>query len=260
MKTFLRLLTTIPLMFLWILTFAGVAKADRNDLPIVLTGVRVPLLAGQPVGNVYVLVYDAAAATWQSIPYQIDERQTLALATCLNNPALGNVDNHLSYIFSGLEGNGLDPDDEIVFMTGDAIGDQAPGAAWPSGTDDVRYEVRIDDGLGMTLGYCYIFTATSAPVAPNPTDYASYSFIPIDPILEDTAATTPLYRLHYGARWRLDELAVLPAGGGSGTDMIDRFKNREGTDATAFDGETEETWDRVQLFPWPSGWTGTGSA
>lgn len=116
------------------------------------------------------------------------------------------------------------------------------------GTDDVRYEVRIDDGLGTILGYCYIFTAVSPPEPPDPADYVSYSFNPIDPILEDTTVITPLYRLHYGARWRLDELAVLPVGGGSGMDMIDRFKYREATDATAFGGETEETWDTFSCF------------
>jgi hypothetical protein len=75
--------------------------------------------------------------------------------------------------------------------------------------------VRIDDGLGATLGYAYLFTAATPPTPPDVTDYVDLSFTPIDETLEDTAIATDLYTAHYSGRWRLDALAVPPAAGGS---------------------------------------------
>lgn len=227
---------------------ASLARGDVLELPVVVRGDQLPLWAGQPVGEIHALVYEAAADAWTSIPYQIDERVAVELATCLNDPAFGNVDPHLSYVFSGAEGNGLDGDDEIVFLAGDAAGDAAPTDAWPSGADDARYELRIDDGLGSTLGYAYLFSAAAPPAPPDPTDYVALSFVPIGPTLEDTAITTARYAAHTGGRWRLDAIAVPVSGGGSGVDLIDRLKFREATSANGSGGETEETWDQLSCF------------
>jgi hypothetical protein len=226
----------------------GIARGDRLELPVVLTGDQLPLWSGEPVADVYALIFEATSQTWAAIPYQIDERVWLDLATCLDDPGYGNVDAHLSYAFDGVEGNGLDLDDEIVFLAGDAAGDRASLSAWPAGTDDARYEVRIDDGLGATLGYAYLFTAATPPTPPDATDYVDLGFAPIDETLEDTAIATDRYIAHYSGRWRLDALAVPPAAGGSGTDLIDRLKFREATSGNATGGETEETWDQLSCF------------
>jgi hypothetical protein len=235
-------------MFALLSSGAGVAHGDRLELPVVLTGDQLPLWSGKPVADVYALVFEANAQTWAPIPYQIDERVWRDLATCLDDPAYGNVDPHLSYAFDAAEGNGLDIDDEIVFLAGDAAGDRAQPSDWPAGTDDTRYEVRIDDGLGATLGYAYLFTAATPPTPPDVTDYVDLSFTPIDETLEDTAIATDRYTAHYSGRWRLDALAVPPAAGGSGADLIDRLKFREATSGNATGGETEETWDRLSCL------------
>jgi hypothetical protein len=88
-------------------------------MPILATGGRLQAWIGRPVDELYVLVYDADTAGWQRIPSQVDERITRSLATCLKDPGLGNVDNHLSYVFSGVESNGLGQDDEVVLRTSD---------------------------------------------------------------------------------------------------------------------------------------------
>jgi hypothetical protein len=231
-----------------LLSAGGAARGDRLELPVVLSGDQLPSWAGAPVADVYALVFEATSQTWAPIPYQVDERVWLDLATCLDDPGYGNVDPHLGYVFGGVEGNGLDADDEIVFLSGDAAGDRAPVSAWLAGTDDARYEVRIDDGLGATLGYAYLYTADAPPTLPDPTDYVDLSTVPIDETLEDTAIATDAYALHYSGRWRLDALAVPPAGGGSGADLIDRLKFREATSDNATGGETEETWDQFSCL------------
>ncbi|MFW9770418.1 MAG: hypothetical protein ACFFEM_16485 [Candidatus Thorarchaeota archaeon] len=246
-----RLLGGLCLVAVSLVVFGAsgrIARGDRLDMPVVVTGHQLTLWASRPIGEVYAFVYEATSGTWATIPYQIDERVWVELATCLNDPSYGNVDQHLSYVFSGTEGNGLDDDDEIVLLAGDAAGDQAPVTAWPSGTQDVRYQLRIDDGLGATLGYAYLFTATAPPAPPDPTDYVQLSFVPIDATLEDTTIATDRYSAHYSGRWRLDQLAIPPTGGGSGADMIDRLKFREATSANATGGETEETWDQFSCF------------
>lgn len=221
-------------------------RADVADFPIVITGAELPSWAGRAVGEIYVLTYDAGADAWSAIPYQVDERRTVLLQSCLNLPF--NVDAHLSYVFSGSEGNGLDGDDEIVFLTGDALGDAAPPSEWPAGVDDLRYEVTIDDGMGAPIGTCYLFTAGVAPLPPDATNYVQYAFMPITDVLENTTATGVTYRMHYAARWRIDELAVSIAGGGADMDLIDRIKRREGAAADGTGGEDEELWDETSCF------------
>ncbi len=224
------------------------AAGDVLDLPIVVTGDQLPAWSGRPIAELYAYVYDAGTDSWSPIPYQIDERVWVDLATCLNDPGYGNVDAHLSYAFDGMEGNGIDGDDEVALLVRDASGDPAPLTAWKSGTENTRYELRIDDGMGATLGFAYLFAATAPPGPPSPIDYVDLSFLPIDATLEDTSVATERYTAHYGGRWRLDALAVPATGGGSGADMIDRLKFREATSGNATGGETEETWDQFSCF------------
>lgn len=58
--------------------------------------------SGQPVADVYALFFEAAAQTWASIPFQVDERVWLDLATCLDDSGYGNVDAQLSCAFDGV--------------------------------------------------------------------------------------------------------------------------------------------------------------
>ncbi len=214
---------------------------NRSFDDVVLTGDGFPSFMGAPVDSLYVLAWNGA--TWSAVPFQIDEKQVITLLTCLGDSIYGNIDIETTYVYSGPEGNGLDDNDELVFL-GRHGGLDAAAAPWPAGTDTVRYHIELTDPVLGGTTHAYLFRATTPPVPPSSIDLVSYSYTPIDTLREETTVLGESYSLHYGARWRLDSLRILSAGGGDGTNLIDRMKFREATnlpDATG--GETEETWD-----------------
>lgn len=72
----------------------------------------------------------------------------------------------------------------LVSGAGRAHGDRAQLSDWPAGPDDTRYEVRIEDGLGATLGYAYLYTAPAPSAPSDPNDYVDLAFAPVDETLE----------------------------------------------------------------------------
>jgi hypothetical protein len=252
------IIVTAALALVIIFSLGGTASAAANDFPIIVKGDQLPLFGGRPVDEIYVFVYEAATGSWKRIPFQIDERVVVMVnelsgqgsESCVYTPrGSGDRTPYLSYVFEGIEGNGLDNDDELVFMTADARGDRAPFGSRPPGADEIRYELELRDGAGSMLGYAYLFTA-SAPPAPAPsTDYVAMDYRPAGGVVEDTTLLTERYRAHYVGRWTMDGLAVPVSGGGNNTDMIDRVKmGVVWNPATGQSMESEETWDLSSCF------------
>lgn len=241
-----------------LLALAPATSAAVDDKPLLLTGGSLPQLAGRPVDEIYLLRFDGAA--WSGIPHQIDERETVLLATCLDDPRCqtdperSNCDEHSSYVFDGWEGGagaGLDGDDEIVFLAGDVRGGLPAGlGAWPPTADAERFEIEVRHA-GETLGFVYLFTGPpgSGPLLPPPTDYVDLDYRPgADPLSEDTTVAGDGCAFHLRGFWLLDGLFVPTAGGGSGTDFLDRLKRREAATDDAHFGENEELWSQTSCL------------
>ncbi len=114
---------------------------NRDLDPVVVVGDSMPKLLGAPVGNLKVLVYEAASGLWHAIPSQVDE-------------VLPNGD------YFGDTNGTLDPKDELVFMAQD-MGDRAPddqvwwddeeSKQWP------RYEIVVTNPNNQQNAYAYIY-------------------------------------------------------------------------------------------------------
>ncbi len=131
---------------------------------------------GVPVDQICAFRYDGS--TWKEIPVQVDERFPYFLANANSDFSIYSaVDYELTYAwdverwqarpedelianYSGAMADpaeGLDDDDEIVFMASDA-GIQAPSDKWPSGITSSRQEIAIVDPLNPAdVKYVYLF-------------------------------------------------------------------------------------------------------
>jgi len=114
---------------------AGVARAnalDRDREPVVLTGADVPSLIGTTPGRVVAFRYDGE---WVLIPVQIDEMATVDFGTIygLDPTGLTVLTYADTSTFTGPDPDPtFDGDDELVFMSADAGGEQST-AAEPAG-------------------------------------------------------------------------------------------------------------------------------
>jgi hypothetical protein len=187
------------------LAVAGPAWAartlTRNVEPVVVTGTQAPALSGVDVAQMVVFAYAEASGTWAQIPFQVDER----------TPG-GDY-------FAADDGL-WDANDEIVVVAQDC-GDQAPPTAWAGGTFQTsRYEIAVTDPLTGNAAWAYLYTAPS--VTPVGTNYMAYSGTATNTI------TGTAYQIDFldGKANIQTQMAVLPAGGGDGVDLIDRAKSR----------------------------------
>jgi hypothetical protein len=202
---------------------------ERRSEPLIVSGSSVRSLEGIPAAQVFVFRYDRSSG-WQQVAHQIDERRMTKLWSEAKCPAQCEE----RYVFDSAEGNGLDADDEIVFLASD-LGEKA-GTDRPEGAAK-GYEVEVRLPSGEPAGYVYVYSSkTLSQQAAR--SLVSYSRTRIDPSSEDTSITTDKYRVHFSRLWVLDELAVLSGAGGDGTDLLDQWKGR------AYDrslrGETED--------------------
>lgn len=202
----------------------------RDAEPVVVSGVDLPALSGTSPQDVFVFRFGTGGG-WQQIPHQVDERRMTELWGGASCP----TGCELRYVFSGTEGNGLDEDDEVVFMAAD-VGGIASGAP-PDGVSGPGYEVAVRIPGQSTAGYAYVFASSSLTKDFGP-PLVSHTRTQIDPDTEDTDIVTPQYHLHLSRLWVIDAIEVLPGGGGDGVDLLDRWKGRAGS--LSLSGETED--------------------
>jgi hypothetical protein len=190
----------------------------RDSEPIVVSGDDLPTLEGTDPGDIFVFRLDTGAG-WQQIAHQVDERQMTPLWSGASCPA----ECELRYVFSGTEANGLDDDDEVVFMAAD-VGEMASGSQ-PGGVSGSGYEVTVSFPEQGIVGYAYVF-ASSTLSKDFGSPLVSYTRTQIDPDTEDTDVATSQYHLHFSRLWVIDAIEVLAGGGGDGVDLLDRWKGR----------------------------------
>lgn len=230
------------------------AALDRPADPVVLTGEEL----GAPAlgSDVAQIVAYRWSGSWEQIPVQVDERVLVDWGTVRHSSNAGLPGESATLYVDGdpypdpgdpdpPTGTGtqiadddptLDSNDEVVFMARDT-GDHRPGGPPPAGViSGTRLEVAVNDTLGDTQGYVYLFRSTSAsPVQPmTGVEYAfaldtepyydTYGFggPRPGPNEEDSLVTTPYYRTHFADRWLRDEIKIGTAP--SAADLIDREK------------------------------------
>ena len=237
-----------------------VSLVNRPTTPVVLTGARVPSLAGTAADRVVAFRHnensDSTGRAWTQIPVQVDQRKVIAFGT---NP----TDNTTAGVPGTVYGSGsggptglqyadpdtwigvdtnpaLDADDEVVFMASDAGGQLAPDVIGePSGVvHRSGVAVRIDDPRGTgESGWVYLFATdgTLDPAAGK--DYVDYRFAltsgaykttykrRIGPNPETSKVTTAAYEVGFTDRWK-EESWKVKAAGASGVDILDGQKNQ----------------------------------
>ncbi|MBD3376442.1 T9SS type A sorting domain-containing protein [candidate division KSB1 bacterium] len=143
------------------------AAIDRQYDPVVISGEALSALFGAPVDELVVQKYDASGDSWQSIPFQIDERD-------MNGNYFGT--------FDGV----LDANDELLVMARD-LGDRATNDAWP---DDAqaqgrfRVELTVTDTGTDQKGYAYLLWSTV--LGKSPVSYLSYQPGYVDQVIGET--------------------------------------------------------------------------
>lgn len=243
---------------------AGVSPAPaasgfdaRSHEPVVLNGSQLfglgvvgSHLQGVPVEDI--AVHSWTGSEWTRIASQVDERRDVVLAGCGFFKAYSGSDVQNTYDYTGSETNGLDADDEVVFMLRDT-GKQAPSGSLPPGATS-RTEVTLTDPLTQETAYAYVTKGSSLPEAAPYTAYASddadnSADIPCNKASgynrNDTIGTAG-YQMHFDSRWGLDSIRVRTGDDaadplstdGLGPDVIDRWKGR----AYAGDGSSQTEW------------------
>jgi hypothetical protein len=216
---------------------------ERASEPIVVSGAALPALFCVPPSQIFVFSY--RQGQWKQIPHQVDERQEVG--TIVPNGVWETIfpcseECELRYVFVGEEGNGLDADDEVVFLAAD-LGEPAPASAPPpEGTQGAGYQVEVTLSGGASVGFASIYASMSLAKDFGPAQ-VSYSRAVIDTSHEDTTIRTSRYQIHFSRNWVLDALEVLAGGGGDGTDLIDRWKGR-----FPVGGETEDMWSETSGY------------
>lgn len=132
---------------IFILAMPAHAAFDRSLDPVIVLGSECGSFLNKPIADVRAYAFDAAAATWNAIPVQVDEFKEKS-----GVPDAKEVDWKGAGLLTGL--------DEIVFMAKD-MKDKAPDVqTW---TNDVasknnqRYEIVCTDPTTGEKAYAYIY-------------------------------------------------------------------------------------------------------
>ncbi|RME53241.1 hypothetical protein D6783_02535 [Candidatus Woesearchaeota archaeon] len=215
---------------------AGLVEGFREFEPVVLTGSELPLFLGEPLDRVFLFSYRPASG-WSEVPLQVDERRDSP------HPVLGEV-----YVWSGEEGNGIDANDELVFVSKDAL-ERAPVGEKPAGMGE-GYEISVYDPVSDETRYVYVFASSSAQHAPL-TPYITFDELAgvcpqnsrgVTDCGKGALVDTPRFSVKFSRRWVLDTFRIKPAG----DDLLDRLKYRvydlfaPGADIGT--AESEEAW------------------
>ena len=179
---------------------------DRELDPVVVRGDRLVDLAGRPIDRLG--LFASVDGALSPIPFQIDERDADGDFVFPYGP---KADPKAG---DGLLGAG----DELVFMAADA-GASAPPPLWP---DDWKAAavIELTDPTDDGRAWAYLL-AFDEPPAKSAVDYVAYDN-------RTATVTTDRYRMgfHPKATIGIGDLAVLPGGGGDGSDDVDRLKIR----------------------------------
>lgn len=157
---------------LFLSLFFSAATAEAADLtrrraePVIISGSRLPAFDGVPVERI--VAYVKRPGEWVEIPHQVDERSTQNLKFNLPTACQYTHDPcELAYVLNGLEGNGLDQNDEFVFVARDASSTTASSGSWVGvpGTDTLttRYRVAVNDTVNNETAYVYLYAWLRAP-------------------------------------------------------------------------------------------------
>jgi len=225
----------------------------REMDPVVILGSSLPRLIGQDL--VQTLVgFSWQSGSWVQIPLQVDERHvvdwfTIKGGECrLYNRNMTDIVYADENTLSGPdEDTSLDQDDEIVFMAKN-VGDLEVDGSYPDGVlEGVRETVEvIDDAIGTTLGFVYLFVSDGSldqsagydavtyvfnltttneagsnhyldvynlgASLPDFTDYSVEN-------KEDSYFSSKFYKRHFSENWNYDGLNIY-AGDSTGEDMM----------------------------------------
>lgn len=146
--------------YCWGGSLASLASTlNRPVDEVVIKGSSLPLFSSPPVPLDQLHLYRWNGASFEAIPFQIDEITDWTLTAAYNATCLAQIPNwppntqvcSTNYSFDPATANvvpddqsGLDSNDEIVFMARDA-GPEAPYIAWREGTAESAYVVYISD-------------------------------------------------------------------------------------------------------------------
>ena len=246
MKRFLAASTAAAALALTPTASADITTRDWE--PVVVRGHAVSGLAGTPTDQI--LVYAWRDGQLTQIPHQVDERLDRVLEGQGDTRFYSGTDLENTYDYDGTEDNGLDADDEIVFMAKDA-GEQAPEQPSLEG-GSLAYELEVTDPRTGEAGYVYVFTSSTIArdFEPYTTYVSAVEDIPYDRprgmSLDDTV-TTSGYRMHFSTRWALDEIRPRTGPDSFGVDLVDRWKGRAFFEnGEAGGGQDENHWSRSQ--------------
>ncbi len=247
---------------------------------VVRVGNKFPEFNGAPASSIE--VWSWTGSVWIAVPYQVDEvrdePETVVQFLVEGTPGLlcgpgaeqpTNVDPkqppcELLYELRGTDppSGSLSPNDEIVFIAGDAGGCDAPTTSWPSGMHRIRYRLELSDDGQAGCVYVYRRTSGTAPAIPDlvrydpagdgeagrpglgdsckPAPDACGAIIgeAYDVAFDgDSAADVPAYRLDFLGNWSANKLFVGETTGADPSEnMLDLLKWRAGN-------ETEMLWD-----------------
>ena len=120
----------------------------RTQEPVIVAGGQLALFEGAALNDLF--VYACTGATWQQIPFQVDEVDASGTYT---------VENGL-----------LDGNDELAFMAMD-LGDRVTVSEWITDTSSqgyARYEIQVSDPLNPgQQGWVYLYRSeTVSPTLP----------------------------------------------------------------------------------------------
>jgi hypothetical protein len=190
------------LLFINATTFALVRPYD----PVVVMGEQLTEFLGTPVNEL--CVYVLKNGQWQQIPFQVDERD-------------GGE-------YFGAKNGTLDQTDEICFLVAD-MGDSAQDFQWIGDNESIandRYQIATTDTSETTQQkvYAYIYSSSTLSLNPNLESYMAYIPPPTNAFNDTIKGQS--YTFAHSAVGIPDHLALSTSVGGSGQDIMDRWKIR----------------------------------
>lgn len=211
----MRLQNGLVLILLWsiLLVWTNSAPAQKTNLNrpldyLILDGQTIPGLLDTLNNQICAYRFDLETRRWTMIPFQIDDWDAV------------------NETFTGLRDNKLNNLDQMVFLAIDA-GDQADTLNWINDQEsrtNYRYEIQIVDPLTNNVGWVYLF---NSPTLKN-TVQSRISYEP----MRDSVATRNYVMIHKDRNYKSwangfpMDLKILPAIGGNGVDIMDRYKLR----------------------------------
>lgn len=247
------------------------ARYEGRGDPIVLGGATLTKLHGAPASEIAAFRYrnpKRGGGRWKQVPVQLDERKLVDFGHGPPNNAAPGVDGTvygtepigqavLQYAdpdtFVGADPDaGLDSDDELALIAGDAGDKAGKRVERPKRTRGPRTKVKVTDPLGGPTGFLYLYRAKPGKLDPSAgKDYVAYEFRLASgdykstygrangPNPETSTISTAAYEIGFSDRWFYDALAI-KAGGASAVDILDGFKFQFGPNTC---GRSEATFN-----------------